>query len=387
MTRYAETTFPFTAAIDTSAPQPARFLAGMVGQQLRYGHPSRRRGGPAWALLARRGLPTGLVAGALSRSRRSERPDLDEMVDAVVKDWSRLALSSRLLPASPPDLHALAVRRSAALTVFLFGPGPHPLVVVKIPRSAKGTVAHEARALEQAASSGVTPRPLGRFGDGVAQEGRPGVPPPLVPVRPRTAAALTWPPAFDKLTDGLCALAETTGRPGTPFEPESPVERALSWPDLDDRTRRLVSAAIRDTQRVGRTVLRHGDLSGQNWLMDGDRLGGIVDWETAVTAGAPAFDAWHAPLSWFEQGVGLAHWSPGHVASSFRRAWEQSEFFAGARAAGRRAASAAGVPDDLHDALEVVYYARRLAHRLGDPGSYTLTPATAAAMLQVVCAG
>jgi hypothetical protein len=387
MTRYAETTFPFTAAIDTAVPQPARFLAGMITQQLRYGHPSRRTGGPVWALLGRRGLPTGLVATTLRRARSAARPDLDDIVEAVAKDWSRLSLASRLLPPAAPDLHALAVRRSAAMTVFLFGPDPRPLIVVKVPRSAKGTVAHETRALEQAASSGVTPRPLGRFGDGWAQEGRPGAPPPLVPIRPRTAAALSWPSAFDRLTDGLCALAETTGRAGTPFEPESPVERALSWPDLDDRTRTMVSAAIRDTQRIDRTVLRHGDLSGQNWLMDGDRLGGIIDWETAVTAGAPGFDAWHAPLSWFEQGVGLAHWSPGYVASSFKRAWEGSEFFVGARAAGRRAADSAGVPATLHDALEVVYYARRLAHRLGDPGSYTLTPATAAAMLQVVCAG
>lgn len=387
MTRYAQTTFPFTAAIDTGAPQPARFLAGMVAQQLRYGHPSRRRGGAAWAMLARRGLPSGFVAGLLGRAPSRPRPDLDEVVADVIKDWPRLALSSRLLPAEPPSLHALAVRRSAAMTVFLFGADPHPLVVLKIPRTAKGTVAHETRALELASSSGVTPRPLGRFGDAVAQEGRPGVPPPLVAVRPRTAASLEWPAAFDRLTDGLCELAVVTGQPGQPFEPDSPIERALGAPGLDDRTRTLVAAALRDTQRVDRTVLRHGDLSGQNWLMDGERLGGIVDWETAVTAGAPGFDAWHAPLSWFEQGIGLARWSPGHVASSFKRAWEGAPFFAGARAAGRRAAAAAGVPEGLHDALEVVYYARRLAHRLADPGSYTLTPETAAAMLRAVCAG
>ena len=384
MRRYAQTTFPFTAAIDTSAPQPGRFLAGMVEQQLRYGHPSRRRGGPAWSLLARAGLPIGAVSAVLGRSRPAPRPDLDDLVDQVVADWPRLALSSRLLPERAPDLHALEVRRSAAMTVFLFGSDPHPLLVLKVPRTAKGTVAHETRALEAAAASGVTPRPLGRFGDAVAQEGRPGSPPPLVAIRPRSAAELAWPDAFDQLAEGLCELARTTAGPGQPFEREAGLERALSAPGLDSRTHDLVSAALRDARRVDRAVLRHGDLSGQNWLIHQGALSGIIDWETAIPAGVPGFDGWHAAQSWFEQGVGLVHWSPGAVAASFKRAWASSPFFAGARASGRTAAAAAGVPDSLHDALEVAFYARRVSRRLAAPEAYTLTPETATAMLRVV---
>ena len=199
---YAVTTFPFRAAVGLDSPLPARFLASMVGQQLRYGHPSRRRGGAVWSWVARRGVPAGLVAKLLARPSRQDRSDLDLLLSAVRLDWPRLVTLSPLLPHRTPRLSALAVTRSVGETVFVFGEAAHPMLVLK-----PGDVGREVRALSAASSSGAVPRPLGTVGGLTAQEGRPGHPPMLPAITPSNAASLGRSAEFDLLAGGLSAIA------------------------------------------------------------------------------------------------------------------------------------------------------------------------------------
>ena len=384
--RWVTTSFPRRAALDASRPEPADYLAGQLRQALRHGMPAARRGGPVVAWVGRHGLPTHPLAAGLRRLPTRPQPELDAVLSDVERAWPELSGRSERLPGAPPVLTALAVQRSAAWTVFVFGTGgPHPLLVVKQPGGSGQGVAAEAAALRAVEPAGVAPRLLGEVSGAAVQEGLPGVPLLVEPVTPATAGRLTRSAALDELADALTRLAaETAHRADLGPQLHEPVERALSSGLLSAHAQQRVAAARTALIGLDVSVLQHGDLSAQNWLADGDRFVGLVDWETAVPDGVPGFDVLHAASSLLEHGVGLVRWSEDRVRAAFDAAWESSSRMAGAREGFRSVAGSAGVPVDLHDHLELAFFARRLGRRLASPGGYVVGVGPTAAAVERV---
>lgn len=383
--RWVSTSFPRRAALDAARPEPADYLAGQLRQALRHGMPAARRGGALLAWVGRRGLPTPPIAAVLRRLPSRPQPELDAVLGGVERAWPELAARSDRLPAAPPWLTALAVQRSAAWTVFVFGGGPHPLLVVKQPGGSGKGVAAEAAALRAVEPAGVAPRALGEVSGAAVQEGLPGVPLLVEPVTPDRAAGLTRSAALDELAAALARLATVTAhRADLGAQLHDPVDRALAAGVLSSAAQQRVTAARAALAGLDLSVLQHGDLSAQNWLADGSRFVGLVDWETAVPDGVPGFDVLHAASSLLEHGVGLVRWSEARVEASFASAWESSARMAGAREGFREAASAGGVPEALLDPLELAFFARRLGRRLASPGGYLVGVGPTAAAVERV---
>jgi hypothetical protein len=382
--RYATVPYPWRAAVGLTSPGPGRFFESLVEQTLRYGMPGTRRLGGLWALAGRRGLPRGAVRAAIRLCPRARRPDLDAMRDEVVRAWPALAARLGHLAPDPPPLSLLALRRRAALTIFLFGTAPEPLLVLKLPAPGNSSPELEAAALREAEPAAIAPRDLGRAGAALVQEAIPGTPLEVEPLAPSDAAGLRWPEPLAELTAGLARLAGMTAKGEEPQQLLEPIHRALAYDRLSTGTRRLVAAAARDVARLDRSVLAHRDASPQNVLFLNGSLSGLVDWELASSRGVPGFDAWNAALAFLETGVALRRWSGSRVEHAFQRAWKESVFYAEARTAARGAAQAADVPDRLLDPLELAFFARRLGHRVDRPTQFPTGPATAAFMLEQV---
>ena len=384
--RYVHVTRPWSAAISRATPEPARFYTAVIGQALRYGLPARRRFGAAWAFVGRHGIPERPMAATLRRLPGKPRPDLDEVLASVLAEWDGLAArASRDLPR-PASPGMLALQRSAGATMFVFGDAPRPLVVVRQAKDGGGGESREAAALREAEAAGVAPRLLGYVGGAEVQEGLPGSPLTVEPLKPPAASGLTWTPRLAAITEALERLAGTTAKTAFPEQLRNPTERALADGPLGGAARRALEAAWRDVQRMEASVLRHHDTSPQNCLFSGDRLDGFVDWEWAEPHGAPGFDLWNAALSYTEYGIGLVRWSQETVLEAFERAWRDSSFWEQARVDARRTAAAGGVPDGALDALEVVFFGSRVGDRLNRKiADYPTTADTAARMLDVVC--
>ena len=382
--RYAHVRYPWRAVVQHGSPLPARFFASVIGQALRYGLPASRTPRAAWALAGRAGAPEGVLAAAIRRLPGRPRPDLDALVAETRSRWAELADRATALPASPPELSVLALQRAAALTVFLFGVDPQPLLVLKLPAPGDPRVDLEVVALEAAEPAGVSPRYLGRVGEARVQEGLTGSPLRVDALTPERAADLVWSPAMAEVAKGIAKLgaATATSRPQREIVPQ--MELALAYEGLDSRPRRLLAAAWADVRRSGASVLRHRDTSPQNCLVSGGRLSGIVDWELAVPCGGPGFDVWNLGLSSMEYGLGLTRWSQELVAETFARAWAPSPFWREARAAARRAALAGGAAGRDLDALELCFFGSRIGDRLEFPGRHPTWPATAVRNLEVV---
>jgi hypothetical protein len=361
--RYVEVPHPWRAAIDVTSRHPARFYAGLIGQTLRCGLPARRRFGPALAMAARTGLPEGPVARALIVRRRRERSDLDALLSDVETAWPSLAERLPQLPRSAPRLAALALHRRAALTVFVFGERAQPLLVLKVPAAGDTRVDTELAALEEAEPVRVAPRSLGRIGEARVQEA--------------LAGSALW--------AALARLSAGTAKPGAPDQLDHWLRAAGESGLLSSRASGLLDAARRDIARLEVCVLEHRDTSPQNCLIEGGRLSGLVDWENGYSRGGPGLDVWNVALAWLEVGVGLLRWSEELVEEAFRRAWAASPFYGEARRAARAAATAAGVPDRFHDALELAFFGRRLGSRAKSPAAFPTGPGTAARMLESVC--
>jgi predicted ATP-grasp superfamily ATP-dependent carboligase len=385
--RYVQVPYPWKAAVGVGAPGPAAFYAMLVGNALRSGRRTRHRLGAVWRFTAAHPPPAGLLAGSVRGLPRRARPDIDELLDRVEADWPALAERSARLPAEPPALTALALQRSAGLTVFVFGTGTEPLMVLKVTDADDARLAAEAAALREAAPAGVAPRELGRVGRAYAQEALAGEPLPLVRVEPEAADALRWSGPHQELAAGLTRLAETTAKRAFPEELRRPVERALERGPLSPSARRSLQAAWRDVSGLEAAVLRHHDIAAENCLFDGGRLVGIVDWEHAESRGTPAFDVLNTALSYMEFGVGLAGWSQEGVVTALERSWERSEFWIRARAAARESAAAAGVPESAFRPLEVVFFGSRVGDR-AEPGrvDYATGLETVTRQLELVCA-
>lgn len=380
---YARLRHPRKATYDVSAPQPAAFLARLMGQALNHGLPARERGGLVRAAVGRRNVPTRPLAAVLRARPRHHSETSDALLRRVLDAWPQLVAASDRLPAKPPALSLLTLERSSASTSFVFGHGEFPLLLVKQPLPGNEGVARETRFLAAVAPAGIAPRLLGDLGGAVVQEGMPGAVATVLPVTPRDAHTMAWLPQHDHLRDGLVRLAATTAGHGTlQHQLLQPLDRALGA-DLSDRERRLVQAARNDLSDLSVTVVQHKDLSAQNWLVDGDRLVGIVDWEFAVADGVPGFDSMHVAVASLEHGIGLTRWSDDRVVAAFRSAWESSPLFEGSRAALTTTAAAAGV-EGISEELWVAYFARRLGRKLAGSGPDGLGVPALAAMLRTV---
>ena len=383
--RYVQVSYPWSAAFEAGRPAPLRYLADLIRQTLRYGMPAKRYGA-AGAWMIRHGVPRALLTTALRARGRGPRPEIDSLIAAVSEAWGDLASRGRWLPAGPPELSALALKRRSALTVFLFGEGSAPLVVCKIPRAEPDSLELEARALGEAEPARVGPRFLGKVGDAFVQEALPGAPLNVAPVTPEEAAKLGWNVQHQELAAGFIRLAEVTRRPGPPQELRPEVKTALGQADLEESLRARVSTALGELERFDFAVLRHGDTSAQNCLFEKERLSGLVDWEIARPQGAPGFDILNAAVALLDHGVGLVNWSEDRAVTCFETAWKNSAFFDRARAAARESVEAAGATAGDYERLEVAFFARRLASRLADPEYYATGPASAARMLEIACA-
>lgn len=388
MTRWVTTSFPRRATLDASRPEPAAYLAGLLGQALRHGAPARRRGGPALAWVGRHGLPTRPLALVLRGLRPAPQPELDAVLEQVRARWPDLAENARRLPAEAPPLTALAVQRSAAWTVFVFGSGAHPLLVVKQPGASAAGVQAEAAALRAAEAAAVAPRLLGSLDGAVVQEGLPGAPVLVPPVTVSRAAAMPATAEVEQLSAALVRLAAVTAhRADLGPQLHRPVQRAADSGLLSSGAVARLRAAQSALARLDTSVLQHGDLSAQNWLVGPEGFLGLVDWETAVTDGVPGFDVLHAGVSLLEHGVALVRWSSERVSAAFDAAWGSSGHFHAVRDGFRRSAGAAGVSDDLLEPLELAFFGRRLGRRLAAPGGYAVGVRETAAALERVCRG
>lgn len=373
--------------IDTSTPGPSAHYAALVNQGLREGLPAARPAGAVWAAVARRGLPEQLLARAVGRFPRVLDHELDGLRAALARRWTAFAELAPGLPREPPaTLALLALERSAGRVVFAFGPGPAPLLVVKIGRAGHRGAEREAAALAEAAGVGIAPRDLGELDGALVQEALPGRPVRVAPLRQASAGLAAWPDALEQVTGALARLAAATRKEGRAEELDLPVDMALAPGLLGDPARRRLSLAWERLGDLRTAVLRHGDTSAQNCLFLDGQLRGLVDWEDAWPLALPGFDALNAALAYQEHGVGLVRWSQEAVVESFRESWRSSTFWEAGREAGAAAARAGGVPEDLLADLLVAFFGHRVIERLQEPGVLPTTAVTTARMLDIVCA-
>lgn len=338
-----------TAVYPRSA-EAARFAARMVESHLAARFPGRRVG--------------ATVAGAVFAAGRTAvpgrwRPEDQAVFDGVAARWPHLLAGAR-------RRSALVVERSAARTMFVFGDAGHPVVVAKTPRGGAARIEAEEAALTRAREAAMAPAPLGWVAGAFVQEGLPGHPPEVPGVPAPDVPRLPVPHALADLGDALVRLAATSAASAPPDE-RAALDIVLDDVSLAQAVRTPARAAV-ETVRAGvrRSVLRHGDLSPQNWLLDRGRFTGVVDWETAVPAGVPGFDALHAAVTWFESAVERGGGDEEAVAAGFDMAWSSAPLFEGARQAAATAADAADVRGGAGtaEALVVAFFVRRLARRV-----------------------
>lgn len=390
--RYAVLRRPRVAWVDQASPHPARFWEQLVRHALNHGMPAARRGGVALALAGRGSsrVPAGALARAAVARPTRANPGLDRLRDALAAAWPGLAGASDRLPAAVPELSLLAIERGSGTFVFVFGDGPHPLVLLKPDGGAPGAEVEDG-VLRLTHAAACTPRVLpvddvARDCDlpGLrAQEGVPGRPLTVLPTDAVGWSADLVEP-LDHLGEGLLELGRLTGRPGRPELLDARLGACLQVTGLAARTARLVAAARRDLLRLERTTLAHRDLSAQNWLVDGPRLAGLVDWETARPADAPGHDVLHAAVALVEHGVALRRWSQEAVVDTFTRAWADEPVLTAARDWHARLVVAATDREDLVEPLRLAFFAARLGRRAQGGGPERLTEDTVRRMLGVV---
>jgi hypothetical protein len=387
---YARVGFPRPTTFDAAGPAPARYVVRLLESELNHGMPAMRTLGPVLSVVGRRGLPVGLLGTAIRARPRRLEPDLDRVVADVTGAWPQLREGSTRLPAEAPPLHAMLVRRSTVDMVFLFGEGEFPLLVLKRAtddRSVEGLRA-EAHGLATLAGTGVAPLHLGEVDGCWVQEALPGLPLRLESIAPGNASGLLRPAAFDHLDRALLQVAAATARPGRPPDLLHRLMDAAIRHPLPDVSARAVRSAAEELRRaVDVTVLQHSDLSAQNWIVEGDRFSGLIDWETCAPAGTPGIDVLEAAVSVFEHSIALARWSDELVVELFEQAWTSSPYFEGARAATVRCIEAAGLPPVLLEPLVVSYFAGRVGRKVTAPGSKVLSLRALVDMLEVVARG
>ena len=386
--RFVEVSYPWKARIDLSSPAPARFYVSLIAQTLEYGAPASRRFGPLWTLAGRVSLPESLVASVLRRAGGRllrDRPGSEIETQAVLDAWPRLQEIDPSLPPRPASLTTLQLTRASAITSFYFGEGTAPLLVAKRPREGGTAVKAEIAALEEAAASGIAPLYLGTMEGAEFQRGLSGRAMRVPPLRIAGATSMSWTTQHAALAAGLCDLARTTAKSEAPSAMhDGVVELASEHPSLSDPTRRAVKEAHDALRDLPVAVLRHTDTSPQNILFEDERLVGLVDWADATSLGMPGADMWNAALACIDKGVSRVRSDERLLFSVFLSVWQASEFGREARRAGRDAAAAAGVPEDLLEPLQLLFFARRVGHRMQRPKEFATSADLAARMLEHV---
>lgn len=374
---FAHPPLPRAPALTVDTPLPARFLADQLRRSLLQGDYGRGRLAAATRRFAAALLADGDAALFLLRTpRRRARDDIDALLVEVARRWPDLRSNAHSLPTLPERFGALAVERSVGLTLFVFGSARHPLVVVKAPRGASPGTQREVEALRRLHATRVAPRHLGSIGDATVQEGLRGS--PLVPQLSGTASA--WPPAG--VIEALADVARVTVESRPPRDDIPPMAVGLEESALSAGTRERARRAVERVSASPFAVLRHGDLSPQNVLVDPV---GLVDWEMAHHDGVPGFDVLHAAVSHLEAVVARGGRSPRRLLERFAREW-RGGFGDVVRAGVETSRRAAGVEDVPVDDTVIAFFTRRLGRRRADPQRYAIGRRVATAMLESVCA-
>lgn len=385
---YAYVPYPWKALVGTVTPGPARFFSSLLHFAFTYSAPRGNRAAAIRRALGRRPPPASVLRAALRLAPRRERPDLDALALDLFAAWPRLlggAAGSAV--ADPQVIDLLALERRSALTVFVFTGEDQPDLVAKIPRGDATGPTREAEALASAKGMAGAPRYLGRCRAAYVQEAVRGQPLPVRPLQPNRASEVRWEARHAELAEGLRALKVATTVPRPPQEayPERVREAALH-PSLSADTRSAVTDAADAVETLRVSVLKHGDLSPQNCLFEEGRLAGIVDWESAIPHGTPGYDLLNAGMAELEHRLALYGSSPSEYRDAIVRAWSDSGFCASLRAGVADQLTAVDLHVDLVPAIEVSFFARRLAHRLARPSGYVHRVEPAAEILQEVVA-
>jgi len=385
---FVEVSYPWKAQIDLASPEPARFYVSLIAQTLEYGSPAARRFGPLWALVGRVGLPESSLAWVLRRA--GARFSSDPMasvgeVDAILEEWPRLRDADPSLPSRPASLTTLQLTRASAVTTFYFTGRGGPLLVAKRPRAENGSVRAEVAALQEGQASGLAPLYLGTIEGAEFQRGLTGRSMEVPPLRVSGSSSLRWTAQHRALAAGFSDLARTTlkTRPSAAMV-DGVTVTACDHPALSEATRRAVADAHSSLRDLPVAVLRHTDTSPQNILFEGDRLVGLVDWADATSLGMPGADMWNAALACIDKGAGRVRADERSLLLIFLSVWFGSEFGREARRAGGEAARAAGVPDELLGPLQLLFFARRVGHRMRRPADFSTSADLAAQMLEHV---
>lgn len=379
--RYVELRRPRPVLVDVAAPHPGRYYVALVDALLRCSLPAAGRLGPLRAAVARHGLARAPLRAALSLTPARDRPELDQLRRDLVAGWAALAQASDRLPADPPELAMLSLRRSLGRLVFVFGDAPNPLLVCKIPDGDDGRVDDEAAVLEKVRGLGLAPRYLEEVAGARVQEALPGHPMPLQPLASDSAAVAAWGGPLTDAAALLHGLSKATYRAEGVDIDFSGAARSL----LTTQAATRVTAALERLRHVNASVLCHGDASPQNLMVTSGGVSGLVDWELA-RRGHPGADVLNLVHSVFEQRLGLAHWTSAEVLAAFSVAWDTSPLFVEGRRAAREAIEAVGLTGDIAADVEIAHFARRLHRRAARPAHYVGGVRMAAGMVERVCA-
>ena len=350
-------------------PGPSRMLARLLDETIRNRIPAFGRTAVLRNLVARVGLPRGATVVVVGRQHSRPEPELESL---------RVELDAAAI---------LVLERRSCRTVFVFQHGHEPVSVAKLPRAGDRSVAHEHGVLERLADLSLAPKPLGAstlpsHGDVFLQEMVRGE-----PLRPQASAgpgasALGWDGAFESACEGLSRLADRTAGPldGTDMEP---VEAVLRDTATTSRTRNAVESALENVGERG--VLRHGDTSPQNVLVESGKMAAMVDWELAKDNGAPGFDVLNLTLAAFERSIALQRLSPHSIPEAFANSWGSLPFWQEARRWADEAARSAGTSEAYRENLVTLFFARRLGRRLAG-AHHPVARDLSRSALEVVCA-
>ncbi|MEX5720535.1 phosphotransferase [Geodermatophilus maliterrae] len=375
--RYVRSHHPLPVTLDVRVPHPRRYHLTLVDALLRCSLPAAGRFGAVRAAVARHGLAHLPLSVLLAFSPRREHPELDRLRDELGRGWRDLARHSNRIPAEPPDLALMVLRRSLGRLVFVFGEDPDPLLVCKIPEGDDPRVDAEAAVLEKVSTLDFVPRHLGHVGRARVQEALPGHPLALEPLSYDAVLAAGWSQQLAETAAMLERLGVVSRDDSDPTENLTAEAEGLLTPKTVTRVRSSL-----DRLRAARvSVTCHGDVSAQNLMVRDGRVSGLVDWELA-RRGLPGTDVLNLVQSDFEQRLGLVRWSTEEVLEAFSTAWDAAPLFVEGRRAAKVAAEAVGLDGDLFPDVEVAHFAGRLQDRVDRPTQFLGGPRMAAAMVE-----
>jgi hypothetical protein len=207
----------------------------------------------------------------------------------------------------------------------------------------------------------------------------------LTAVDERNAATLARPAAFTDLDEALGRLAAHTSEraPLSAYDVEM-LERATLHP-LPTDVAATVDRARRHLAGMRTTVLQHGDVLAQNWIVLEGRFSGLVDWETCLLQGLPGSDLLEASVSAFEHGIALRAWSEPLLLDLFTQAWASSPYFVQTRESLVGVVESSGLRSEDAEPLLVAYFAHRLGRHLTRPDDVGVGSEALAGLLTQVC--